>query len=203
MKNIDINSNIVEAILIASDEVLTQTKLNNCLDKGHEIDLEESVEFLNNFYEKNERSFFIMQVANGYLLATHKDYEQFIRKFINRSGRIRLSYAALETLAIISYRQPITNPDIEKIRGVNSSGVISTLMERNLVTVKGRSDSPGRPLLYVTTDDFLKYFGLNSSADLPRLKELDEIIHGKENKSQKRDETEINSTSDSESQSEN
>lgn len=185
MKTIDINSKIVEAILIASDEALTQAKLNKCLDEGHELDLDNTIEYLNNFYEKNDRSFFIMKVAGGYVLATHKDYEKYIRKFINRSGRIRLSYAALETLAIISYKQPITHPEIEKIRGVNSGGVISTLMERNLVTVKGRADSPGRPLLYATTEDFLKYFGLNSSSDLPRLKELDEIIHGKNNKSQK------------------
>ena len=185
MKTIDINAKIVEAILIASDEAITQTKLDKCLDEGHQIDLDTTIEYLNDSYEKNDRSFFIMKVAGGYLLATHRDYEKYIRKFINRSGRIRLSYAALETLAIISYKQPITHPEIEKIRGVNSGGVISTLMERNLVAVKGRANSPGRPLLYVTTEDFLKYFGLNSSSDLPRLKELDEIIHGRNNKSQK------------------
>ena len=189
MKKIEIDSNIVEAILIASDEALTQLKLDKCLDEGHEINLQETVEYLNDFYDKSNRSFFIRQIAGGYLLATHKDYEKFIRKFINRSGRIRLSYAALETLAIIAYRQPITNPEIENIRGVNSSGVISTLMERNLVTVKGRADSPGRPLLHVTTEDFLKYFGLNSPSDLPRLKELDEIIYGKNNKAQKQEES--------------
>ncbi|MEA3500413.1 MAG: SMC-Scp complex subunit ScpB [Candidatus Marinimicrobia bacterium] len=185
MKTIDINAKIVEAILVASDEAITQGKLDKCLDEGHQIDLDNTIKYLNNFYEKADRSFFIMKVAGGYLLATHKDYEKFIRKFINRSGRIRLSYAALETLAIISYKQPITHPEIERIRGVNSGGVISTLMERNLVTVKGRANSPGRPLLYATTEDFLKYFGLNSSSDLPRLKELDEIIHGKNNISQK------------------
>ncbi|MEA1987105.1 MAG: SMC-Scp complex subunit ScpB [Candidatus Marinimicrobia bacterium] len=188
MKEIEINAKIVEAILIASDEALTQPKLNKVLDDGHKIDLKEIVEYLNEFYKKTNRSFFIMKVAGGFILATNKEYEKIIRKYIDKSGRIRLSYAALETLAIISYRQPITSPEIERIRGVNSSGVTGTLMERNLVTVKGRADSPGRPLLYVTTEDFLRYFGLNSSSDLPRLKELDEIIHSNDNRSQKQDE---------------
>lgn len=176
MENLDLNSGIVEALLIASDIPMTQTKLNECLEDGLKIDLEDTIEYLNQVYKETRRSFFIAQLAGGYIILTKKDYEPFIRNYINKSGRIRLSAAALETIAIIAYKQPVSKPDIEQIRGVNSDGVMSTLLERNLIQVKGRAEVPGRPLLYATTEDFLKYFGLNSPMDLPRLKELDRLI---------------------------
>ncbi len=179
MENLDFDSRIVEALLIASDSPLTQEKLNDCLDEGHRIQLDPVVEYLNKIYTETRRSFFIDRLGGGYLIMTRKNYEQHIRRLLNRSGRIRLSSAALETIAIIAYRQPISKPEIEQIRGVNSDGVMTTLMERNLIQVKGRADVPGRPLLYVTSEDFLKYFGLNSAADLPRLKELESMTGGK------------------------
>jgi len=172
----ELNARIVEALLIASETPVTQSRLNECLDKGHQIDLEETVNYLNDLYEDHGHSFFIKGVAGGYQLVTKKDYEGYIRRFLNRSGRIRLSYAALETLAIIAYKQPVSRPDIDAIRGVNSEGVISTLLERDLISVQGRSNAPGRPLLYSVTQEFLRYFGLNSTSDLPRLKELKEIL---------------------------
>ncbi|MCK5519780.1 MAG: SMC-Scp complex subunit ScpB [Candidatus Marinimicrobia bacterium] len=180
MENLDLNASIVEALLIASDIPMTQIKLNEVLDEGLKINLPECVNYLNKVYRETRRSFFISELAGGYLILTKKDYEHFIRKYINHSGRIRLSSAALETIAIVAYKQPISKPDIEQIRGVNSDGVMSTLLERNLVKVKGRADVPGRPLLYATTEDFLKYFGLNSSLDLPRLKELENMTAGEE-----------------------
>ncbi|MDD3807546.1 MAG: SMC-Scp complex subunit ScpB [Candidatus Marinimicrobia bacterium] len=173
----DFDARIVEALLIASDAPITQTRLNECLDEGQQINLEDAVAYLNEEYEKGGHSFFVKKVAGGYQLVTKKDFEGIIRRYINRSGRIRLSYAALETLAIIAYKQPVSRPDIEAIRGVNSEGVISTLLERDLITVQGRSNSPGRPLLYGVTQEFLCYFGLNSISDLPQLKELKEILH--------------------------
>ncbi len=173
----ELNARIVEALLIAAETPVTQTRLNECLDEGHRIDLKETVGYLNNLYEDHGHSFLIKGVAGGYQLVTKKDFEGYIRRYLNRSGRIRLSYAALETLAIIAYKQPVSRPDIDAIRGVNSEGVISTLLERDLITVQGRSDAPGRPLLYGVTQEFLRYFGLNSTSDLPRLKELKEILH--------------------------
>jgi len=173
---IELNARIVEALLIASEEPVTQSRLNDCLDPGHQVDLKETVDYLNDQYEDGGFSFFIKGVAGGYQLVTRKDFEGYIRRYLNRSGRIRLSYAALETLAIIAYKQPVSRPDIDSIRGVNSEGVISTLLERDLITVQGRSDTPGRPLLYGITQEFLRYFGLNSTSDLPRLKELEEIL---------------------------
>lgn len=176
MEMIELNARIVEALLIASEEPVTQNRLNECLDPGHQVDLKETVDYLNDQYENTGNSFFIKGVAGGYQLVTRKDFEGYIRRYLNRSGRIRLSYAALETLAIIAYKQPVSRPDIDSIRGVNSEGVISTLLERDLITVQGRSDTPGRPLLYGITQEFLRYFGLNSTSDLPRLKELEEIL---------------------------
>jgi len=176
MEMIELNARIVEALLIASEEPVTQARLNECLDPGHQVDLKETVDFLNDQYEDGGFSFLIKGVAGGYQLVTRKDYEGYIRRYLNRSGRIRLSYAALETLAIIAYKQPVSRPGIDSIRGVNSEGVISTLLERDLITVQGRSDTPGRPLLYGITQEFLRYFGLNSTSDLPRLKELEEIL---------------------------
>jgi len=172
----ELNARIVEALLIASETPVTQSRLNECLDDGHQIDLDKAVDYLNTLYEEHGHSFLIKGVAGGYQLVTKKDYEGYIRRFLNRSGRIRLSYAALETLAIIAYKQPVSRPDIDAIRGVNSEGVISTLLERDLIAVQGRSDAPGRPLLYGVTQEFLRYFGLNSTSDLPRLKELKEIL---------------------------
>jgi segregation and condensation protein B len=173
----ELNARIVEALLIASETPVTQSRLNECLDAGHQIDLKETVDYLNNAYDDHGHSFMIKGVAGGYQLVTKKDFEGYIRRYLNRSGRIRLSYAALETVAIIAYKQPVSRPDIEAIRGVNSEGVISTLLERDLITVQGRSDAPGRPLLYGVTQEFLRYFGLNATSDLPRLKELKEILH--------------------------
>ncbi len=173
---IELNARIVEALLVASEEPVTQSRLNECLDQGHHVDLKETVDYLNDQYENAGNSFFIKGVAGGYQLVTRKDFEGYIRRYLNRSGRIRLSYAALETLAIIAYKQPVSRPEIDSVRGVNSEGVISTLLERDLITVQGRSETPGRPLLYGITQEFLRYFGLNSTSDLPRLKELEEIL---------------------------
>jgi segregation and condensation protein B len=112
----------------------------------------------------------LIQVAGGWKLCTRPEYAPFICR-MHEPTRVRLSRAALETLAIIAYRQPITRPEIEAIRGVNVDGVISTLMNYTLIEEKGRKEAPGRPMLYGTTTDFLSHFGLNSIADLPALPE--------------------------------
>ena len=100
----------------------------------------------------------------------------FIRRLLNKSGRLALSSAALDTLAIIAYKQPIGRYEIEAIRGVDSSGVIKTLLNRNLLKIKGRGTGPGRPLLYQTTKNFLEHFGLNRLSDMPKLKEITELM---------------------------
>ena len=176
-----IDLQLVEALLIATDVPLTPERLKECLDEGHKIDLDATVEELNERYKANQHGFYIMPVGKGYQIVTLNQYENVIRNYINRNVRARLTYAALETLAVIAYKQPISKPEIERVRGVNCSAVLNTLLERELITVSGRSDAPGRPLLYVTTEEFLRYFGLASPADLPRTRELDELFaHGEQ-----------------------
>jgi segregation and condensation protein B len=172
---------LVEALLIASDVPLTPERLKECIDEGHKIDLNTVVEELNERYKAEQHAFYIMPVGKGYQIVTINQFENVVRNYINRNVRARLTYAALETLAVIAYKQPISKPEIERVRGVNCSAVLTTLLERDLITVSGRSDAPGRPLLYVTTEEFLRYFGLASPSDLPRARELDELFsHGEQ-----------------------
>jgi segregation and condensation protein B len=134
------------------------------------------IEILNEEYHKEGRCFHIIEVAGGYQFATRPQYATWIRKLYRGRRLPRLSPAALETLAIIAFKGPIIRAEIEAVRGVNVEGVLKTLLERNLITVVGREEAPGRPLLYGTTQDFLVYFGLNSLADLPKPRELEELL---------------------------
>ncbi|MHB0912330.1 MAG: SMC-Scp complex subunit ScpB [Armatimonadota bacterium] len=113
----------------------------------------------------------ISRVAGGYQMCTRPEYADYISALL-KPERSRLSRAALETIAIIAYRQPITQPEIDAIRGVNSDGVVRTLLERHLVHQVGRKETPGRPMLYATTDEFLSHFGLNEISELPELEDL-------------------------------
>lgn len=136
----------------------------------------EIVEELNGDYEETLRSFRIRDVAGGYQFATLRDFGEYVALLSRDKSRRRLSPAALETLAIISYRQPVSKPEIEAIRGVNCDQVLVNLMEKNLVAITGRSEGVGRPLLYGTTEDFLRTFGLKGLGDLPKLRELEELM---------------------------
>jgi segregation and condensation protein B len=120
--------------------------------------------------------FLLEQTAGGYRLATRPELDPFLRKFFSKQGEGRLSMAALETLSIIAYRQPITAPEISDIRGVNTSGVLRTLLDRKMIKIAGRKNVVGSPFLYRTTREFLVHFGLNSIQDLPRLEEFAEIL---------------------------
>jgi len=168
---------IVEALLIATPEPLTEARFNTCLgDSKGKIPLQEVIEELASDYEKSGRAFFIKEVAGGYQIVTHGEYEPFIKGLFSKSGKLRLSQAALETLAIVSYKQPVTRNDIESIRGVSSDSSLRTLLDRKLLEIRGREDGPGRALLYRTSTEFLQYFGLNSVKDLPRLREVEDIL---------------------------
>lgn len=166
--------NIIEALLFASPEPLTQNKINLIFETDPPV-LQEVVDRLRQSRFREERGIMIIEVAGGFQIATRPEYEIFVKRLLNRSGRLLLSPAALETIAIIAYKQPISRFDIEAIRGVDSSGVLKTLLSRNLIKVKGRDEGAGRPLLYATTDQFLEYFGLNRLADMPRLREIAEL----------------------------
>ena len=166
---------IIESLLFASPDPLSQSLLNQVFDKPIPF-LNEAVKRLNEFYLKNKKPYFIDNIAGGYQLVTKPEFDIWIRRLIGKSNKLILSAAALDTLAIIAYKQPIGRYDIEAIRGVDSSGVIKTLLSRNLIMIKGRGDGPGRPLLYSTTKLFLEKFGLNRLSDMPKLKEVSEII---------------------------
>ena len=166
---------IIEALLFANATPINQAQLNQVFDSSVPS-LKESVKRLNDFYLTNERPYSINSIAGGYQLVTNPDYDIWIRRLLGKSNKLTLSSAALDTLAIIAYKQPIGRYDIEAIRGVDSSGVIKTLLTRNLIMIKGRADGPGRPLLYSTTKRFLDHFGLNRLSDMPKLKEVSELI---------------------------
>ena len=166
---------IIEALLFANPNPLNQTMLNQVFDKPVPI-MKEAVNRLNLFYKKYEKPYSINSLAGGFQLVTNPEYDIWIRRLLGKSNKLTLSTAALDTLAIVAYKQPIGRYDIEAIRGVDSSGVIKTLLTRNLIIIKGRGDGPGRPLLYSTTKSFLEYFGLNRLSDMPKLKEVSELI---------------------------
>ena len=166
---------IIEALLFASPTPLNQSQLNQVFDNSIP-NLKETIDRLNHFYSNHNRSYLIEPVAGGYQLVTKSNYDIWIRRLIGKSNKLTLSAAALDSLAIIAYKQPIGRYDIEAIRGVDSSGVVKTLLSKNLIKIKGRGAGPGRPLLYSTTKIFLEYFGINHLSDMPKLKEVSELI---------------------------
>ena len=175
--------NVIEALIFSSDEPLTEMEIIRAVKgiDGEESDILtddiiSSVNELNKKYEETSMPFKIMKVANGFLFATREEYAKYIGFLSSEKTKRRLSQAALETLAIIAYKQPITKPELETIRGVNSDYILSTLLEKKLITITGRTETIGRPLLYGTTDEFLKYFGLYNLSDLPKPREIEEIM---------------------------
>ena len=174
MKNSEVKS-IIEALLFASPNPLNQAKVNTVFTPETYV-LKDIINALNKQYSMENHAFEIQQVAGGFQLVSKKEYEIFIRRMLSKSGKLTLSNAALDCLAIIAYRQPISRYEIEAVRGVDSSGVIKTLLGRELIKIKGRDSGPGRPLLYKTTNKFLEYFGINRLSDLPKLKEISELI---------------------------
>ena len=168
--------NLVEVLLIAAPEPLTQTRLSHILQSEDPVELESIIDELNTEYEKSGKGLTIQKIGGGYQILTHPEYHVFIERLFKNKRKLQLSRPSLEALAIIAYRQPVSKPEVESIRGVECSSVISTLMERELITVKGRGITAGRPLLFGTTLIFLESFGLEKTADLPKLKELSELM---------------------------
>jgi segregation and condensation protein B len=168
---------IVEALLIASPEPLTDSRFKACLgEEDAEVPLNEIISALQTEYTELGRSFNIKEVAGGYQIFTKAEFESYVKGLFSKAGKLRLSQAALETLAIVSYRQPVTRNEIEAIRGVSSDSSLRTLLDRKLLEIRGRDDGPGRALLYRTSSEFLQYFGLNSVKDLPKLREVEDIL---------------------------
>ena len=166
---------IVEALLFASPEPLTQNKINLIFDEDPP-NLGNCVQALSEKYSSSDFGIEILHVAGGYQIRTKPEHDIYVRRLLNKTGQLHLSQAALETLSIIAYKQPISRSDIEAIRGVDCAGVLKTLLKKTLIKIRGRDEGPGRPLMYATTDDFLQAFGLSRLADLPKLKEVAELL---------------------------
>jgi segregation and condensation protein B len=171
---------IIEAILFASDTPLSQQKFKEVLEGIGVKDIREAMAYLNQQYEQSGSALKIIEIAGGYQIVTREEYAPFLQKLYKGRSASRLTQRALETLAIVAYKQPITKQEIESIRGVNVDAVMKTLLERNLITIEGRQKAPGSPLLYGTTKYFLEYFGLKSLEALPKLKEIDELLKSDE-----------------------
>lgn len=166
----------IEAILFAATGPVSLDELvESFSDDGREAVVAQ-LDHIRESIEQNIAGFTLEQAAGGWRFATRAEHDPFLRKFFSKKGEGRLSIAALETLAIIAYRQPITTPEISDIRGVNATGVIRTLLERKMIRVAGRKNVVGSPFLYRTTREFLLHFGLNDIQDLPRLEEFADLI---------------------------
>jgi segregation and condensation protein B len=167
---------IVEAVLFASDAPLNAEEIARADESLNEDLIEQAIQELNAVYSESERAFEIRELGEGYQLLTRPDFASYLERFDTIPRPSRLSGPALETLAIIAYRQPIGRIEIEYIRGVGSSGVIRTLQDRGLIEVVARGEGLGRPLLYGSTQRFLEHFGFRSLNDLPRPEELPVIL---------------------------
>jgi len=163
---------IIEALLFASDEPLTVRRMRDILKLKDARVARRAVEALRQAYADGRRGIQIEEVAGGYRLLSNREYAPFVEQLRKAERQSRLSQAALETLAIVAYKQPIHRADIEAIRGVQVDAVVRNLQERGLIRVVGRADLLGRPFLYGTTRRFLEVFGLKSLADLPSVEEL-------------------------------
>lgn len=167
---------LVEALLFATDVPLTLERIRAALPEAEPAAIREAFEGLRARYDKEPRGFLLRQIAGGWQLASHPRYAEHVARLFRGRPRLRLSRPALETLAIVAYRQPVTRAEVEAIRGVNADAVLRTLLERRLVTVTGRKEVPGRPLVFGTTREFLAYFGLNDLRDLPEERELEGLL---------------------------
>jgi segregation and condensation protein B len=176
MLNDDILKALIEGIIYIAPEPVTLDGIVKVLDGEERERVKAKLEELVADYEQNAHGIQIRQVANGYKFSTKAEHHEILRKYVKSlKAPVRLSKPALETLAVIAYRQPVTLPEIEEIRGVDSGGVIHTLLEKKLVVTSGRKSVVGRPILYRTSKDFLVHFGLKDVGELPSLKEFEEL----------------------------
>jgi segregation and condensation protein B len=166
---------VVEALIFASPEPLTPKALFRVLDSDPREDVEAAIEAIKQDYAE-PRGLQLIEIAGGYQIVTRTDLHEWVRRLFHERKSTKLSVQALESLAVIAYRQPVTSAEITEIRGVNASGVLATLLERKLVKIAGRKAVVGRPFLYATTREFLMRFGLNDLGDLPKVEEMADVL---------------------------
>jgi segregation and condensation protein B len=162
-------ADVVEALLFAADIPLEAERIREVLELSDEAEARALVEELRTRYAAADRALAIVEVGGGYRMVTRPEIAPWLMRLAKARTRQRLSRPALETLAVVAYRQPVSRPEVDAIRGVNSDAVLDNLLERRLIRIGGRKDAPGRPFLYETTRDFLVAFGLRDLGELPRV----------------------------------
>ncbi len=160
---------LVEALLFASDTPLEAERIREVLDLADPAAARALVEELRARYDAGERALTVVEVGGGFRMVTRPEIAPWLLRLAKTRTRARLSRPALETLAIVAYRQPVSRPEVDALRGVNSEGVLDNLLERRLLRIAGRKEAPGRPFLYETTREFLVAFGLRDIGDLPKV----------------------------------
>ena len=163
---------VIEALLFVNEKPVTLEQMKKVLGTVNIAEIKKTIQLLKEEYEQRNSGVTIVEIAGGYQMLSNPQYASYIRNFYTTKHKEKLSKPALESIAIVAYKQPVTRSDIELIRGVNSDGVITHLLEKELIKVVGRKDIPGRPYLYGTTRQFLEYFGLKSLENLPKLEEF-------------------------------
>jgi len=166
---------IVEALIFASPEPLTPKQLFKLLDSEPREDIQAAIAELKRDYER-PGGLQLVEVAGGFQIVTRPDLHEWVRRLFHERSTQKLTVQALETLAVIAYKQPITALEVTEIRGVNTSGVLNTLLERHMIKIVGRKQVVGRPFLYATTKEFLIRFGLNDLSDLPKVEDMAEAL---------------------------
>jgi segregation and condensation protein B len=167
---------VIESLIFVSLEPLNLEKIKSICKEFTDSEIEQAIQELIESYASNDRGIQIIQAAGGYLFSTKSEHDQWIRRLLSLEQKSKLSHAALETLATVAYHQPITLAEISALRGVDASHSLKSLLQKKLVKITGRKKSPGRPLIYRTTDKFLTYFGLDNIKDLPSEEEIIKIL---------------------------
>jgi segregation and condensation protein B len=167
----------LEALIFSSDEPATAAFIRRALPSLTPSRIPDLVEEINEELRKNERPYEIVEVSAGYQFRTLPEFAEVLRA-AQPERKLRLSRAALETLAVVAYRQPVTRAEVEEVRSVDCGAVLRGLLERSLIRIVGRRDAPGRPVLYATSSQFLETFGLKSLGDLPTLREVESVVEG-------------------------
>ncbi len=178
--NLDEIKSILEAILFAANEPISLEEFSQLFDDVSPRQIRQELMRMQDEYRETGRSFQLIEIANGFQICTHPAYHQWIEKFYTRQVRVKLSPSALEALAIVAYKQPVTRSEVEEIRGVNSDSVLNSLIEKRMVRIAGRKPGPGRSLLLATTDEFLEQFGLKDLSVLPSMEEIEDILNQEE-----------------------
>ena len=167
---------IIEALIFASPEPLTPKVLYKLLDSEPKEDVDAALAAVKADYDAHQGGLQMVEVAGGYQIVTRQELNEWVRRLFHEHKTLKLSVQALETLAVIAYKQPVTAPEIAEIRGVNTAGVLGTLLDRRLIKIVGRKSVVGRPFMYGTTREFLDRFGLKDLTDLPKVEDMADVL---------------------------